>query len=151
MIRLASAAALLTAVSFPALAQKTYDLGATDTEIKIGNIQPYSGPASAYGVIGKTEAAFFNMINAQGGINGRKINFISYDDGFVPPKAVEQARKLVEGDEVLFIFASAGTPSNAAIQKYMNSKKVPQLFVATGATRWGDPQNFPWTIGWQPN
>ena len=135
----------------PAYAQKAYDPGATDTEIKIGNIMPYSGPASSYGVIGKTEAAFFNMINAQGGINGRKINFISYDDGYVPPKAVEQARKLVEGDEVLFIFQSLGTPSNAAIQKYMNSKKVPQLFVATGATRWGDPQNFPWTIGWQPN
>ncbi len=148
---LALAAALTLAVSAPALAQKTYDPGATDTEIKVGNIMPYSGPASSYGVIGKTEAAFFNMINAQGGINGRKITFISYDDGYVPPKAVEQARKLVEGDEVLFIFQSLGTPSNVAIQKYMNSKKVPQLFVATGATRWGDPQNFPWTIGWQPN
>jgi ABC-type branched-subunit amino acid transport system substrate-binding protein len=145
------AAALTLAVATPALAQKNYDPGASDTEIKVGNIMPYSGPASSYGVIGKTEAAFFNMINAQGGINGRKINFISYDDGYVPPKAVEQARKLVEGDEVLFIFQSLGTPSNVAIQKYMNSKKVPQLFVATGATRWGDPQNFPWTIGWQPN
>src|SRR5438477_1031898 len=143
--------AVAAAVATQASAQKKYDPGASDTEIRIGNIMPYSGPASSYGVIGKTEAAFFNMINAEGGINGRKINFISYDDGFVPPKAVEQARKLVEGDEVLFIFASAGTPSNAAIQKYMNSKKVPQLFVATGATRWGDPQNFPWTIGWQPN
>jgi branched-chain amino acid transport system substrate-binding protein len=148
---LALAAALTLAVATPALAQKNYDPGASDTEIKVGNIMPYSGPASSYGVIGKTEAAFFNMINAQGGINGRKINFISYDDGYVPPKAVEQARKLVEGDEVLFIFQSLGTPSNVAIQKYMNSKKVPQLFVATGATRWGDPQNFPWTIGWQPN
>ena len=147
----ALAAALTLAVSAPAFAQKTYDQGATDTEIKVGNIMPYSGPASSYGVIGKTETAFFNMINAQGGINGRKITFISYDDGYVPPKAVEQARKLVEGDEVLFIFQSLGTPSNVAIQKYMNSKKVPQLFVATGATRWGDPQNFPWTIGWQPN
>jgi ABC-type branched-subunit amino acid transport system substrate-binding protein len=147
----ALAAALTLAVATPALAQKNYDPGASDTEIKVGNIMPYSGPASSYGVIGKTEAAFFNMINAQGGINGRKINFISYDDGYVPPKAVEQARKLVEGDEVLFIFQSLGTPSNVAIQKYMNSKKVPQLFVATGATRWGDPQNFPWTIGWQPN
>ena len=148
---IASAAVLTLTASAPAFAQKTYDAGATDTEIKVGNIMPYSGPASSYGVIGKTEAAFFNMINAQGGINGRKITFISYDDGYVPPKAVEQARKLVEGDEVLFIFQSLGTPSNVAIQKYMNSKKVPQLFVATGATRWGDPQNFPWTIGWQPN
>ncbi len=147
----ASAAALTLAVAAPAHAQKTYDPGASDTEIKVGNIMPYSGPASSYGVIGKTEAAFFNMINAEGGINGRKITFISYDDGYVPPKAVEQARKLVEGDEVLFIFQSLGTPSNVAIQKYMNAKKVPQLFVATGATRWGDPQNFPWTIGWQPN
>ena len=147
----ALAAALTLLVATPALAQKNYDPGASDTEIKVGNIMPYSGPASSYGVIGKTEAAFFNMINAQGGINGRKINFISYDDGYVPPKAVEQARKLVEGDEVLLIFQSLGTPSNVAIQKYMNSKKVPQLFVATGATRWGDPQNFPWTIGWQPN
>src|SRR5690348_12973799 len=152
-IALQAAAAALGAVilAAPASAQKKYDPGASDTEIKIGNIMPYSGPASSYGVIGKTEAAFFNMINAQGGINGRKINFISYDDGYVPPKAVEQARKLVEGDEVLLIFQSLGTPSNVAIQKYMNSKKVPQLFVATGATRWGDPQNFPWTMGWQPN
>jgi len=147
----ALAAAFTVAVAAPAVAEKAYDPGASDTEIKIGNIMPYSGPASSYGVIGKTEAAFFNMINAQGGINGRKITFISYDDGYVPPKAVEQARKLVEGDEVLLIFQSLGTPSNVAIQKYMNSKKVPQLFVATGATRWGDPQNFPWTIGWQPN
>ena len=111
---------------------------------------PYSGPASAYGVIGKTEAAYFNKVNAEGGINGRKINFISYDDGYSPPKAVEQARKLVESDGVLFIFQSLGTPSNSAIQKYMNAKKVPQLFVATGATKWGDPKEFPWTMGWQP-
>ena len=111
---------------------------------------PYSGPASAYAVIGKTEAAYFNKINAEGGINGRKINFISYDDGYSPPKAVEQARKLLESDGVLLIFQSLGTPSNTAIQKYMNSKKVPQLFVATGATKWGDPKNFPWTMGWQP-
>ena len=111
---------------------------------------PYSGPASAYGVIGKTEAAYFNKIDAEGGINGRKINFISYDDAYSPPKAVEQARKLVESDAVLFIFQSLGTPSNTAIQKYMNSKKVPQLFVATGATKWGNPKNFPWTMGWQP-
>ena len=131
--------------------EKKYDPGASDTEIKIGNIMPYSGPASAYGVIGKTEAAYFNKINAEGGINGRKINFISYDDGFSPPKAVEQARKLVESDEVLLIFQPLGTQSNSATQKYMNAKKVPQLFVATGATKWGDPQNFPWTMGWQPN
>src|SRR5262249_5684242 len=128
-----------------------YDTGATDTEIKIGNIMPYSGPASAYGVIGRTEAAYFNKINAEGGINGRKINFISYDDGYSPPKAVEQARKLVESDEVLVVFNPLGTPSNSAIQKYLNAKKVPQLFVATGATKWNDPKDFPWTMGWQPN
>jgi len=147
----AAALAVLAATSSGALAQKKYDTGATDTEIKIGNIMPYSGPASAYGVIGKTEAAYFNKINAEGGINGRKINFISYDDGYSPPKTVEQARKLVESDEVLFIFNSLGTPPNSAIQKYMNSKKVPQLFVATGATKWNDPKDFPWTMGWQPN
>ena len=140
-----------TATTGSALAQKKYDAGATDTEIKIGNIMPYSGPASAYGVIGKTEAAYFNKINAEGGINGRKINFISYDDGYSPPKAVEQARKLVESDEVLFVFNSLGTPSNSAIHKYMNAKKVPQLFVATGATKWNDPKEFPWTIGWVPS
>jgi branched-chain amino acid transport system substrate-binding protein len=133
------------------LAQKKYDTGATDTEIKIGNIMPYSGPASAYGTIGKTDAAYFKMINDQGGINGRKINFISLDDGYSPPKAVEMARRLVEQDQVLLIFNSLGTPSNSAIHKYMNAKKVPQLFVATGASKWGDPQNFPWTMGWQPN
>jgi ABC-type branched-subunit amino acid transport system substrate-binding protein len=147
----AAAIAVLVATGTGALAQKKYDTGASDTEIKIGNIMPYSGPASAYGVIGKTEAAYLNKINAEGGINGRKINFISYDDGYSPPKAVEQARKLVESDEVLFIFNSLGTPSNSAIQKYMNDKKVPQLFVATGATKWNDPKNFPWTMGWQPN
>jgi branched-chain amino acid transport system substrate-binding protein len=135
----------------PAAAQKKYDSGASDTEIKVGNINPYSGPASAYGLFGKTIAAYFNKVNAEGGINGRKINFISYDDAYSPPKAVEQARKLVESDEVLFIFQSLGTPSNTAIQKYMNTKKVPQLFVATGATKWGDPKNFPWTMGWQPS
>jgi branched-chain amino acid transport system substrate-binding protein len=146
-----TALALLAATSTGALAQKKYDTGATDTEIKIGNIMPYSGPASAYGVIGKTEQAYFNKINAAGGINGRKINFISYDDGYSPPKTVEQARKLVESDEVLLIFNSLGTPPNSAIHKYMNSKKVPQLFVATGATKWNDPKDFPWTMGWQPN
>jgi branched-chain amino acid transport system substrate-binding protein len=147
----ATALALFAASTSGAIAQKKYDTGATDTEIKIGNIMPYSGPASAYGVIGKTEQAYFNKINAAGGINGRKINFISYDDGYSPPKAVEQARKLVESDEVLFIFNSLGTPSNSAIHKYMNAKKVPQLFVATGATKWNDPKDFPWTMGWQPN
>jgi branched-chain amino acid transport system substrate-binding protein len=134
-----------------AFAQKKYDTGATDTEIKIGNIMPYSGPASAYGVIGKTEAAYFNKINAEGGINGRKITFLSYDDGYSPPKAVEQVRKLVESDEVLLVFNPLGTPSNSAIQKYLNVKKVPQLFVATGATKWNDPKDFPWTMGWQPS
>jgi len=149
--RLAIAIAVFAASTGGALAQKKYDTGATDTEIKIGNIMPYSGPASAYGVIGKTEQAYFNKINAAGGINGRKINFVSYDDGYSPPKAVEQARKLVESDEVLFVFNSLGTPSNTAIHKYMNAKKVPQLFVATGATKWNDPKDFPWTMGWQPN
>jgi len=142
---------LLAATSSGALAQKKYDSGASDTEIKIGNIMPYSGPASAYGVIGKTEEAYFKKVNAEGGINGRKINFISYDDAYSPPKTVEQARKLVESDEVLLIFNPLGTPPNTAIQKYLNTKKVPQLFVATGATKWNDPKNFPWTMGWQPN
>jgi ABC-type branched-subunit amino acid transport system substrate-binding protein len=142
---------VLAAISTGAIAQKKYDAGATDAEIKIGNIMPYSGPASAYGVMGKTEAAYFRKINAEGGINGRKINFISYDDAYSPPKAVEQARKLVESDEVLLIFHPLGTPSNSAIQKYMNEKKVPQLFVSTGATKWNDPKQFPWTMGWQPN
>jgi ABC-type branched-subunit amino acid transport system substrate-binding protein len=146
-----TAFAVAATVATTASAQKNYDPGASDTEIKIGNIMPYSGPASSYGVIGKTEAAFFNMINAEGGINGRKVAFISYDDAYSPPKAIEQARKLVEGDEVLLIFQPLGTPSNSAIQKYMNAKKVPQLFVASGATKWGDPKNFPWTMGFQPN
>jgi ABC-type branched-subunit amino acid transport system substrate-binding protein len=146
-----AAFALVAGSSTGALAQKKYDTGTTDTEIKIGNIMPYSGPASAYGVIGKTEAAYFKKINDAGGINGRKINFISYDDGYSPPKTVEQARKLVESDEVLFIFNSLGTPPNSAIHKYMNAKKVPQLFVATGATKWNDPKDFPWTMGWQPS
>jgi branched-chain amino acid transport system substrate-binding protein len=138
-------------VATPSLAQKKYDPGASDTEIKVGNIMPYSGPASAYGTIGKAQAAYFRMINEQGGINGRKINFISYDDAYSPPKTVEQARKLVEGDEVLLIFQSLGTAPNSAIHKYMNARKVPQLFIATGATKWGDPKNFPWTMGFQPN
>ena len=151
-LAVASAAfGLLAATSSGVLAQKKYDPGASDTEIKIGNIMPYSGPASAYGVIGKTEDAFFRKINAEGGINGRKINFISYDDAYSPPKTVEQARKLVESDEVLLIFNPLGTPPNTAIQKYLNTKKVPQLFVATGATKWNDPKDFPWTMGWQPS
>jgi branched-chain amino acid transport system substrate-binding protein len=145
----ATAAVVLT--SGTALAEKKYDTGASDTEIKIGNIMPYSGPASAYGVIGKTEAAYFNMINAEGGINGRKITFISYDDAYTPSKAVEQVRRLVESDGVLVLFNPLGTPSNAAIRKYLNEKKVPQLFVASGASKWNDPQNFPWTMGWQPS
>src|SRR6476646_5389988 len=148
---LSAAAAVLAFTGSAALAQSKYDTGATDTEIKIGNIMPYSGPASAYGVIGKTEQAYFNKINAEGGINGRKITFISYDDGYSTPKTVEQARKLVESDEVLLLFNPLGTPPNSAIQKYLNSKKVPQLFVATGATKWNDPKDFPWTMGWQPN
>jgi branched-chain amino acid transport system substrate-binding protein len=147
----ATLVALAAMTASAAFAQKAYDPGASDTEIKIGNIMPYSGPASSYGVIGKSEAAYFNKINAEGGINGRKISFVSYDDAYSPPKAIEQARKLVESDEVLLIFQALGTPSNSAIQKYMNSKKVPQLFVASGATKWGDPKNFPWTMGFQPN
>jgi branched-chain amino acid transport system substrate-binding protein len=147
----ALAAMLLGAMVSGALAQKKYDPGATDTEIKIGNIMPYSGPASAYATIGKTEAAYFQKINEEGGINGRKINFISYDDSYSPPKTVEQARKLVESDEVLLIFNPLGTPGNTAIQKYMNAKKVPQIFVSSGAAKWNDPKNFPWTIGWQPS
>ncbi|MGY3485475.1 branched-chain amino acid transport system substrate-binding protein [Bradyrhizobium sp. USDA 4011] len=134
-----------------AWAQKKYDTGASDTEIKIGNIVPYSGPASAYGVVGKAMAAVFKKVNDDGGMNGRKINFISYDDAYSPPKAVEQARKLVESDEVLFLFGTLGTASNTAIQKYLNAKKVPQLFVATGATKWNDPKAFPWTMGWLPS
>ncbi len=142
---------LVVGTAGTAAAQKKYDTGASDTEIKVGNLNPYSGPASAYGLIGKTIEAFFKKINAEGGVNGRKINFITYDDGYSPPKAVEQVRKLVESDEVLLVFQTLGTPSNTAIQKYLNTKGVPQLFVATGATKWGDPKNFPWTMGWQPS
>ena len=145
------AALLAAALAFPAYAPKKYDPGASDTEIKIGNTNPYSGPASAYGAIGKSIAAYFRMLNERGGVNGRKVNFISYDDGYSPPKTVEMARKLVEQDEVLLLFQSLGTPSNTAIHKYMNAKKVPQLFVATGATKWNDPKGFHWTMGWQPN
>ncbi|HEY1579697.1 MAG TPA: ABC transporter substrate-binding protein [Terracidiphilus sp.] len=134
-----------------ASAQNKYDPGASDTEIKIGNTMPYSGPLSTNGIVGKTEEAYFKMINDQGGINGRKINFISYDDAYSPPKTVEQARKLVESDEVLLIFSPLGTPTNTAIRKYLNTKKVPQLFVATGADKFNDPKEFPWTMGFQPD
>src|SRR6202453_1843037 len=134
-----------------AYAQKKYDPGATDTEIKSAQTLPFSGPASAYASIGKTQAAYFNMINEQGGVNGRKINLIQYDDSYSPPKAVEQVRKLVESDEVLLMFQMIGTPSNAAVQKYLNTKKVPQLFAATGASKFTDPKNFPWTLAFNPN
>ena len=135
----------------PASAQKKYDEGASDTEIRIGNTNPYSGTASAYGQIGKAIEAYFKMVNDKGGINGRKVNFITYDDGYAPPKTVEMVRKLVEEDKVLFVFQTLGTPPNTAIHKYMNRKKVPQLFVATGASIWGNPKEFPWTMGWQPD
>jgi len=148
---LAAAPSVLALAALPAYAQKKYDAGASDSEIKIGHTNPYSGPASSYGVIGKTETAFFTMINEKGGINGRKINFISYDDGYSPPKTVEQVRKLVESDGVLLLFNTLGTPTNTAIHKYINQKKVPHIFIASGATKWGDPKNFPWSIGWQPN
>ena len=143
--------ATLGAVPGMAQAQKKYDQGATDTEIKIGNISPYSGPASSYGAVGKTAGAYFDKINAEGGINGRKIKFVSLDDGYNPAKMVEQARKLVEEDEVLLLFAPVGTPNNTAIHKYMNAKKVPQLFISSGAARWSDPKNFPWSMGWNPS
>ena len=151
--RLASAVALAAglAVSSAAFAQKKYDTGATDTEIKIGQTIPLSGPASAYGTIGKAQAAYMKMINDQGGVNGRKINLIQYDDAYNPPKTVEQVRKLVESDEVLATFQLIGTPPNAAVQKYLNDRKIPQLFAATGATRFTDPKNFPWTLGFNPN
>ena len=148
----AGAGALALALTtLSANAQQKYDEGASDTEIRIGNANPYSGPASAFGQIGKAIDAYFKMVNDKGGINGRKVNFISYDDGYTPPKAVEMVRKLVEEDKVLFIFQTLGTPSNTAIHKYLNSKKVPQLFVASGASVWGKPKEFPWTMGWQPD
>ncbi|TWB06477.1 ABC transporter substrate-binding protein [Bradyrhizobium stylosanthis] len=151
VVAASAALALCTAMTGPVLAQKKYDSGASDTEVKIGNIMPYSGPASGYAAIGKTEEAYFNKVNAEGGINGRKIKFISYDDGYSPPKTVEQARRLVESDNVLLIFGSLGTSTNGAIRKYMNEKKVPQLFVASGASKWNDPKQYPWTMGWQPS
>lgn len=132
-------------------AQRRYDPGASDTEIKLGHTSPYSGPLSAFSVAGKATTAYFNMINAAGGINGRKIKFISYDDGYQPPKTVEMVRKLVESDEVLMIFQLLGTPTNIAIQKYLNQKQIPQLFIFSGASRFGDPKNYPWTMGWQPD
>jgi len=150
-LTVAAAAGIVAAAVSPTAAQKKYDPGASDREIRIGNTVPYSGPASAYAEIGKTYAAYFNKINAEGGINGRKISFISYDDAYSPPKTVEQTRKLVESDEVLVVFGGLGTATNTAIQKYMNAKKVPQLFVNTGATKWNDPKQFPWTMGWQAN
>jgi branched-chain amino acid transport system substrate-binding protein len=143
-------AAALALAATPALADGQYDTGASDTEIKIGNTNPYSGPASSYGTIGKALSAYFDMINEQGGINGRKITFISLDDGYSPPKTVEQVRKLVELEEVLFLFQTLGTPTNTAIHRYVNTKKIPHVFIATGATKWGQPEKFPWTMGWQP-
>ena len=152
LFRLAAGAALAIALSAnSAYAQKKYDTGATDTEIKIGQTMPFSGPASAYATIGKTQAAYIKMINDQGGINGRKINLIQYDDAYSPPKTVEQVRKLVESDEVLLTFQVLGTPGNSAVQKYLNTKKVPQLLAATGASRFSDPKHYPWTIGFNPN
>jgi len=148
---LAAAPAVLALAAIPARAAKDYGPGVTDTEIKIGNTGPYSGPASSYSAVPKSQAAYYKMINDQGGVNGRKINFISYDDGYTPPKTVEMVRKLVEQDNVLLVASPLGTPTNSAIWHYMNQKKVPQLFVATGATKWDDPKGHPWTIGWQPN
>ena len=151
---LRAAALAITAVALStgvAVAQKKNDVGVTDTEIKIGNIAPYSGPASAYATIAKTEAAYFKMVNDAGGINGRKVTFISYDDGYSPPKTVEQVRKLVESDEVFAVYQVVGTPGNTAIQKYLNQKKVPQIFIGSGATKWADPKEYPWSMGWQPN
>jgi branched-chain amino acid transport system substrate-binding protein len=150
-LSLLAAAAALSLLSTQSLAQKKYDTGASDTEIRIGNVEAYSGPASAYGIIGKTEEAYFKMVNDAGGINGRKINWISYDDGYSPPKTVEQIRKLIESDEVFLVFNALGTPTKTAVQKYHNAKKVPQLFLATGASKWNDPKDFPWTMGFQPS
>jgi branched-chain amino acid transport system substrate-binding protein len=146
-----TAAVALALTASSAYAQKKYDTGATDTEIKIGQTVPFSGPASPYATIGKAQAAYIKMVNDAGGVNGRKINLIQYDDAYSPPKAVEQVRKLVESDEVLLTFQIIGTPSNAAVQKYLNGKKVPQLFAATGASKFTDPKNFPWTMGFNPN
>src|ERR1700712_3703347 len=150
-LKIAAFAGALVALSTSAgLAQKKNDVGVTDTEIKIGNIAPYSGPASSYATIAKTEAAYFKMVNETGGINGRKINFISYDDAYSPPKTVEQTRKLVESDEVFAVYQVVGTPGNSAIHKYLNQKGVPHIFVGSGAAKWADSKNYPWSMGWQP-
>jgi branched-chain amino acid transport system substrate-binding protein len=149
--RLAAALALGFVLAQPALAQKRYDPGASDTDVRIGQTIPYSGPASAFGVFGKVQVAYFKMLNDKGGINGRKIELVSRDDGYSPPKTVEMTRRLVESDKVLFTFGSAGTANNLAIRDYMNSRKVPQLFIGSGATMWGDPKNYPWTMGWAPS
>ena len=151
LFRLLAGTAAAIALTASAPAQKKYDPGASDTEIKIGQTVPFSGPASAYATIGRAQAAYIKMINDQGGVNGRKIDLIQYDDAYSPPKAAEQVRKLVEGDGVLLTFQIIGTPSNAAVQKYLNAKKVPQLFAATGASKFTDPKNFPWTMGFNPN
>jgi branched-chain amino acid transport system substrate-binding protein len=148
---LVAGASALAVLPLPAHAQKKYDPGASDTEIKLGHTNPYSGPLSAYGVIGLAIKAYWAMVNDRGGINGRKVNFITYDDGYTPPKTVEMVRKLVEDDKVLAIYQLLGTPTNTAVHKYLNQKKVPQLFVATGASKWGDPKHYPWTMGWQPD
>src|SRR5256885_13852400 len=150
MLRTVLSALIAALALAPALAMAADTPGVTATEIKIGHTTPYSGPASAYGTIGKVITAYFKKINDEGGINGRKINFVSYDDSYSPPKTVEMVRKLVEQDQVAFVFNTLGTPTNSAIHKYMNQQKVPHLFLATGATKWGDPEHFPWTMGWQP-
>jgi branched-chain amino acid transport system substrate-binding protein len=145
-----AAVALAAVLPMSAWAQKKYDTGASDSEIKIGNLNPYSGPASAYGTVGRAMKTYFDKVNASGGVNGRKIVFLTLDDAYNPAKSVEQTRKLVEQDEVFLMFASLGTAQNIAVQRYLNAKKVPQLFVNTGATRFGDPKAYPWTMGWQP-
>lgn len=145
----ASSAAVLSAG--PVLAQKRYDDGASDTEIRIGHTNPYSGNLSSYGQIGKTIEAVFRKINDEGGINGRKLTLVTYDDGFSPPKTFEMTRKLIEEDKVLFLFQTLGTAPNTAIHKYVNAKKVPHLFVSSGASKWGNPKEFPWSMGWQPD
>ena len=148
--RIALGLALVLGLALAAGPSVAQTPGVTATEIKIGNTNPYSGPASAYGTIGKVIGAYIKKVNEEGGVNGRKINYVTHDDGYSPPKTVEMVRRLVEQDQVAFVFQTLGTPTNSAIHKYMNQQKVPHLFVATGATKWGDPQNFPWTMGWQP-
>jgi branched-chain amino acid transport system substrate-binding protein len=143
--------ALFVGLTLPAAVLAADTVGVTATEIKVGNTNPYSGPASAYGTIGKALGAYFKKVNDEGGVNGRKIAYITYDDAYSPPKTVEMVRKLVEQDQVALLFQTLGTPTNTAIHKYMNQQKVPHLFVATGATKWNDPKNFPWTMGFQPN